>query len=132
VCCSPYYWLIVLPYGEKIHTAQPLMLLTNYFIAILVLPGSCVTLASGIGLLYRKSWARKLAVWKSVFDIVLILCVEPIVILSILTNTILSDVQKKTSLAVNIPIVLVELIFWILLIVFLTQKPVKQAVGEKP
>ena len=40
----------------------------------------------------------------------------------------MKDAQKKFSLAINIPIVLVELVYWILLIFFLTRKPVKQAV----
>jgi hypothetical protein len=131
-CCSPYFWLIGISYGEKIHANQPLMLLTNYAIAILALPASCVTLTSGFGLLYRKSWGRKLAVWKAVFGILLILCVEPIVILSLFTNSILSAAQKKNSLAINLPVVLVEMAYSILLIFFLTRKPVKQAVGENP
>jgi len=38
--------------------------------------------------------------------------------------------QKKTSLAINIPIILVELAYWILLILFLTRKPVKQAMDK--
>jgi serine/threonine protein kinase len=128
LCCSPYYWLFLLPYGDKIHADQPLMRLTLYICAIVVFPSSCVTLTSGIGLCYRKSWARILAVWKALFDILFVLCLEPILILAVISNTVMSNPEKKSSLAINIPMALVEIVYWILLIFFLTRKPVKQAV----
>jgi predicted Ser/Thr protein kinase len=131
LCCSPYL-LVLIPFESKIFSAQPLMMLTYYVCAILALPLSCVTLASGIGLLYRKSWARKLAIWKGVSSILFLVCVEPIVILSVITNTVMPADQKKTALVANLPVVLVELVYWVLLIFFLTRKPVKQALGENP
>lgn len=129
LCCSPYM-LFLIPFGAKAYGGQPLMMFTLYVCAIVVLPAACVTLASGIGLWYRKSWARKLAVWKSVFSILFLLFLEPIVFLSILTNTVMPAAQKKLSLVGNIPGIFVSLAYWGLLIFFLTQKPVKRAVGE--
>lgn len=129
LCCSPYM-LFLIPLGAKTYGGQPLMMLTIYLLAIVTLPLACVTLASGIGLWYRKSWARKLAVYKSVFSIPFMVCVEPIVVLGIVANTVMTGNQKMFSLAGNIPFVIVGLAYEILLIYFLTRKEAKRAVGE--
>ena len=130
LCCSPYYMFLAIPLGAKYHTDQPLMMFTLYICAIEVLPGACVTLISGIGLWHRKSWARKLAVWKAAFSILFVLCFEPIVLFSVLTNTVMPKTQKMSSLLANISFILVELAYCVLLIFFLTRKSVKQALGE--
>ena len=129
LCCAPGM-LFLIPFETKVFESQPLMMSTFYVCAIEVLPGGCVTLASGIGLWYRKSWARKLAIGKGIFSVLFLLCVEPIVILSVLANTVMTGNEKISSLLENIPVVLVELVYWILLIFFLTREPARQAVGE--
>jgi predicted Ser/Thr protein kinase len=130
-CCSPYM-LFLIPFGGKVYGNQPLMMFALYVCAIVVLPGSCVDVASGIGLWYRKSWARKLAIYKSIFDILFLLCIEPIVLVCVLANKILPGSQKEFALVGNVPTVLVELVYWVLLIYFLTRKEVKEAIGENP
>lgn len=130
LCCSPLM-LLLIPTWDKAFVNQPFMLLTLFVSAIMALPLSCVTLVSGIGLLYRKSWARHLAIWKGVFSILFLLCAEPLMLLSTFANTVMSPAEKKSALATNVPVVMVELVYWVLLIYFLTQKSARQAVGEK-
>ncbi len=131
LCCSPYM-LLLIPAGAKIYGDQPLVMFIIYVLAIVTFPLACVTLASGIGLWYRKSWARKLAIGNAVFSILLTLCTEPIVVLGILANTVMTGNQKMFSLTGNIPIVILGLAYDILLICFLTRKAARQAVGEIP
>jgi hypothetical protein len=109
------------------------MLAYHFVYTIFLLPtGACVQFVSGIGLWYRKSWARKLAVYYAVFVILLCVGGDPIAILSILANTVLDANAKAVSLAISGALSLVSLAYSVLLVYFLTRKPVKQALGEIP
>jgi serine/threonine protein kinase len=128
----PYMLLLVTPVADKDFAGQPHMLILHHVSTFFSLPAAGVQLASGIGLWYRKSWARKLAVFFAVFSILIPLVAEPFVIPSLLANTVMDADIKKMSLASNVALNLVGMVYSVLLVYFLTRKPVKQATGEIP
>jgi len=127
------YMLITTPIAAKVYAGQPLMLAYIFMYTFFLLPtGACVAFVSGIGLWYRKSWARKLAVYYAVFIILLCVGAEPFAIPSILANTVMDANTKEVSLAINVAISFLALVYNVLLLYFLTRTPVRQAMGEIP
>jgi len=127
----PYMLLIGMPWADTVYAGQPLMLAYHYVYTLFLLPlGACVEIASGTGLWFRKSWARKLAVYNAAFIILLCVVMEPFVILSILANTVMDANAKESTLAISVALVLASLVYTVLLVYFLTRKPVKKAMGE--
>jgi predicted Ser/Thr protein kinase len=126
----PYYWFSILPDNLKTFATQPLMVEWRLLICIAMLPVTCVTLASGIGLLKHRSWGRKLAICMAAFSCLLQLIGIPITVIGILTNTVLPPPWKTGALfAYGFSLVLV-LAYDLLLLVLLTRRPVRQALGE--
>jgi tRNA A-37 threonylcarbamoyl transferase component Bud32 len=126
-----YMLLIGTPWATQVYAGQPLMLAYHFVYTLFLLPlGACVEIASGIGLWFRKSWARKLAVYNASFIILLCVVMEPFVVLSILANTVLDPNAKESTLAISVALVLATLVYTVLLVYFLTRTPVKEAMGE--
>jgi serine/threonine protein kinase len=127
----PYMLLIGTPWAAKVYAGQPLMLAYHFVYTFFLLPsGACVQIVSGIGLWFRKSWARKLAVYYAAFIILLCVGMEPFAILSVLANTVMDANAKESTLAISVALTLATLVYKVLLVYFLTRKPVKQAMGE--
>jgi uncharacterized membrane protein (DUF2068 family) len=128
----PVYWFLFLPDNLKTFAQQPLMVEWLVLISLAMLPVTCVTLASGIGLLKHRSWGRKLAVCMAAFSCLLQVIGIPITVTGILTNTVLPPPWKGGSLFAYGFSLLLVLAYDILLLILLTRRPVKQALGEEP
>ena len=128
----PYYWFSILPDNLKTFAKQPLMVEWRVLVCIAMLPVTCVTLASGIGLLKHRSWGRKLAVGMAAFSCLFQAIGIPITVTGILTNTVLPPPWKAGSLFAYGFSLLLVLAYDLLLLVLLTRMPVRQALGEEP
>jgi hypothetical protein len=128
----PLYWFVFLRDNLKTFANQPLMLEWRVLVCISLLPIACVTLASGIGLLKQRSWGRKLAICMAAFSCLLQLIGLPITVTGILANTVMPPPWKASSLFAYGFSLLLVLAYDLLLLVLLTRRPVKQALGEEP
>ncbi|HVM50028.1 MAG TPA: protein kinase [Candidatus Acidoferrum sp.] len=127
----PYYWLYILPDNLKTFAHQPLMPAWRVLVCIAMLPVTCVTLASGIGLLKQRSWGRKLAICMAAFSCLLQAIGIPITVTETLANTVLPSPWKTGSLFAYGFSLLLVLAYDLLLLILLTRRPVKQALGEE-
>ena len=127
----PYYWFSILPENLKTFAKQPLMVEWRVLVCIAMLPVTCVTLASGIGLLKGRSWGRKLAIAMAAFSCFFQAIGIPITVAGILTNTVLPPPWKAGSLFAYGFSLLLVLAYDLLLLVLLTRRPVRQALGEE-
>jgi hypothetical protein len=130
VCCCPLNVFAAMPHNLKVYADQPAMVAWLYLTAILSLPIGFASLVGGIGLWKFKSWGRKVVVYKAVFYWLLQVIGIPIVTRAILGNAVLDGTQRVVALAAYCFIVLLLLIYETVLLVLLTRKSVKQALGE--
>lgn len=130
VLCSPLS-LISLPMMSKQLGYSPFMIHWMVFSVLLGVAGGVVMLASGIGLLKFQSWARKLAVYYSIFGCVMALISPVITFMNLPTGGPNPEAQKFGAIFGTVIGLAIGLTYNILLIVFLSKPAVKQALGEK-
>ena len=100
------------------------------FSCAISLIGSAVLIVSGLGLRKLKSWARALAVYYSIFACAVTVIGLGIVINGISTNTLLPESERSGAIAAKVFGAGLGLAYYVLLIVFLRRKQVKDALGE--
>lgn len=127
--CMPLS-LIGYPVAAKQFGDSPLMVGWLLVSTIVSLAGSVVMLASGIGLCKLKSWARKFAVYYAVFACFMSLIGVAVVLNTFSTNTAATGPERIGGMVGGVLGALFGITYNILLVVFLTKRPVKDALGE--
>jgi tRNA A-37 threonylcarbamoyl transferase component Bud32/uncharacterized membrane protein (DUF2068 family) len=128
----PFYWFYILPANLKTFAQQPLPTAWRMLVCLAMLPVTCVTLASGIGLLKQRSWGRKLGLGMAAFSFLFQAIGLPITVTGTLANTVMPPPWKLGSLFAYAFSLLLVLAYDLLLLVLLTRRPIKQALGEEP
>ena len=129
--CMPVS-LIGYPLAAKQFGDSPLMMSWLLISMIVSLVGAVVMLVSGIGLCKQKSWARKLAVYYAVFACFMSLIGAAVVMSSFSTSAAVAGPERIGGMIGGVLGALFGMTYNVLLIVFLTKKPVKEALGETP
>ena len=128
--CSPFT-LITIPMMSKQMGYSSFMLNWLIFSIVLGIAGGGVMVASGIGLLKLKSWARKLAIYYSVFAVIIAL-INPLITLTNLPEGGPNPATQKVGAIIGAVFGLaIGLTYNALLIFFLNKRSVKEALGEK-
>ncbi|HXT11234.1 MAG TPA: DUF4339 domain-containing protein [Candidatus Angelobacter sp.] len=128
--CTPFSLVSTTIAAKKIHYS-PFMMHWLYVSAFLGIIAACVSIASGIGLLKRHAWARRLAIYYGVYCCIMAL-IAPAVTLTNLPEGGPNPEAGKMIALISVAIgVLVQLTYNILLIYFLSKPEVKQAMGER-
>jgi len=109
---------------------QPFMKDWLVFSSIISLAGSVLLIVSGLGLRRFQSWARKLAVYYSGLACVLTVASVAVTIRGIATNVLLPESERSSAIVAKAVGAALALAYYILLIVFLRRKRVKEALGE--
>ncbi|HXS69755.1 MAG TPA: DUF4339 domain-containing protein [Candidatus Polarisedimenticolia bacterium] len=128
--CSPFSFVAIAMSSKQMGYSSFMM---NWIIfsVIITIIGGAILLASGVGLLKMKEWARKLAVYYAVFA-----CIMPIIsALVTFTHPVAAGPNPEfQKMAQSIGAVVGIVIAWTyngLLIYFLTKPAVKEALAEK-
>ncbi len=127
--CAPFS-IIGIPLVAKQFGDRPLLLEWLAVSSVISLIGAALMLVSGIGLCKFKSWARKLAVYYAAFACVINLIGAVVTMSTFSTNTMMHGPERVGGIVGSVFGVLLGLTYNILLIVFLTKRPVKEALGE--
>jgi hypothetical protein len=128
--CSPFS-LIALPLASKQLGYTSFMIDWMIISVVLGMAGGVIMLASGIGLLKLRAWARKLAIYYSVFACVMAI-ISPVLTLTNLPAAGPNpEAQKAGAIIGTIFGLVIGLTYNLLLIFFLSKAPVKEALEEK-